>query len=415
ARAASAAVLQRTSAPVDGTLLRDAATGKVSIYWAGRLHWIKTRATLDALGYGQARITPLTTAIPEGNSIELNTVASGLVWPLAPLRCDPVLLTLGTTVVAPGQTLPLHGSGFKPGEVVAISPPNSAAITIGTDGSGAFQINMPIPGAVTAGLHHVFVQGAQSGSFGIQVFYVAAATPAPRMSIVPNPVDRGTNLLVSGSGFAAHEQLQVFLGGGASDVVTTASASGTFGPTAVFVPATLSLGGHTVRVYGASSHRTVVLGVTIAPLVLPTATPSPTAVPPTPVPPTPAPHFISLAVTSSAIPGGRIVISGGGFAPGELALIRFNNAVVETVRTNSAGAFTNAAFILPAVLNPGHYTVTATGVTSGAVGQAFITVNRPPPVVTARLALSAGTVSPGAHLTAAGRGFEVKETILLRL
>src|SRR6185437_13462609 len=119
----------------------------------------RTGAALDTLGYGHASLTPLTTAIPYGNDIDLNTVAGGMAWPLALVKCDPVLLTLGTTLVAPGQTLAVHGSGFAPGEVVAISPPNSARISIGTDASGAFQINVPIPAAVTAGLHHMFVQG----------------------------------------------------------------------------------------------------------------------------------------------------------------------------------------------------------------------------------------------------------------
>jgi hypothetical protein len=248
AHAAPAAVSRQATAPADGTLIRDPSNGRISIYWAGRLHWISSPAVWAALGYTGSATTTLTTAIPYGNTITLNTVANGLIWPLAPVKSSPVLLTLGDTQATPGRTLALQGSGFTPGEVVSIYPPNSAAINIGTDGSGGFQVNVPILAAVTLGIHHVFVQAAQSGLFGVQVFDVAAASAAPSMSTVPNPVDRGTNLLVSGTGFNASEQLQIFLAGGVSDVGTTAAAAGIFGPIAVFVPATLSLGSHSVLV-----------------------------------------------------------------------------------------------------------------------------------------------------------------------
>jgi len=89
--------------------------------------------------------------------------------------------------------------------------------------------------------------------------------------------------------------------------------------------------------------------------------------------------------------------------------------VVEDVPTNGAGIFANAAIVLPTALGPGRYLLTVTGVTSGLTGQAVVTVNLPPPVVVPQVFLSAGTVSPGAHLTAAGRGFEAGETVLLRL
>jgi hypothetical protein len=416
--AAATASPRQAAAPADGTLIRDPSNGRVSIYWAGRLHWIESPAVWTALGYTGSATTPLTTAIPYGNTITLNTVANGLIWPLAPVKSSPVLLTLGNTQAVPGQTLALQGAGFTPGEVVSIYPPNSAAINIGTDGSGGFQVNIPILAAVTLGIHHVFVQGAQSGLFGVQVFDVAAASTAPTESIVPNPVDRGTNLLVSGAGFSAGEQVQIFLAGGAAVAVTNAAATGIFGPTAVFVPATLSLGAHSVLAYGTTSHRMADVGVTIAPLVLPTATPLPTSTPMpptlTPIPSPTPPHSITIAATSSALPGGRVLISGSGFAPSELVLIRFNNVVVEDVPTNGAGVFANAAIILPTALGAGRYLLTVTGVTSGLTGQAEVTVNIPPPVVVQQIFLSAGTVSPGAHLTVAGRGFAAGETILLR-
>ena len=167
----------------DGTLVRDTSSGRVSLVWQERRHWIDSPATLEALGWSSQTIIALTadqnSSIPNGTVLSLHTVAGGQIWPWSRIKSDPVQLDLAQPSATAGGTLKMDAYGFQPGELVTISAPGSITFTAFADGRGAFTVNVPVQSGMANGLHHIYAQGSQSGLFGVQVFYVISPAPAP--------------------------------------------------------------------------------------------------------------------------------------------------------------------------------------------------------------------------------------------
>ena len=167
----------------NGTLVRDTSSGRVSLVWQQRRHWIDSPATLEALGWASQTIIAITTdqnsSIPNGTVLSLHTVADGQIWPWSRIKSDPVQLDLAQPSATAGGTLKMDAYGFQPGELVTIVAPGSITFTAFADGRGAFTVNVPVQSGMAIGLHHIYAQGSQSGLFGVQVFYVIAPAPAP--------------------------------------------------------------------------------------------------------------------------------------------------------------------------------------------------------------------------------------------
>ncbi len=390
----------------DGTLIRDTTSGRVYVVWAQERHWIDSAATFSALEYDSSTIISLDAGtvdtLANGTVLSLHTVAGGLVWPWAPIQANPVQLNLTQTSATAGGSLPLVAAGFQPGETVTVSAPNGVSFTAVADSQGGLTVNVPIPAGVGVGLHHVYVQGSQSGLFGVQIFHVAAPAAALAIAVTPSPVVSGTSLSVSGSGFKPDEAVQIFLNGGTSTVVVSADANGGFGSAKLPVPADLGPGTYALQVYGVSSARSTSAQVSVA---------APQVATPTPTPAAPV-VIVSTAVTS---PGSQVVISGSGFAPGETVLIRFNGALESGISANPAGNFAGVLLTVPSGTASGTYRITATGATTQRSAGTGLIVVAPQPIPVAGIAISPLRAMPGSQVLVAGTGYQSGETVLVSL
>ena len=399
----------------NGSLVRDPSDGKVYLIWANARHWIDSEATLHALGFDGSPIANLTPAavatIPNGTVLGLRQVAGNLIWPLAPITANPIHLDLGQPAVAPGSTLRLSGSGFVPGEPVTISAPQGVVFSIPSDGSGRFTADVPIVGSVGLGLHHIYAQGARSGLFGVQVFYTIASAPAPSVASGANTVVRGANLSVSGAGFGPGEQVQLFVANGAIAATAQASNTGAFGPIAV--PQNLEAGTYSLEAYGAGTHRSQRATFTVVNAAPTPVPPAPTFAPATPVKLLGTPL---IAVNPPVVvPGAQTVVSGSGFQPGEVVLIRINGALQGNVSADSFGNFGGVILTIPVGVVPGGYVVAATGATSGATTSVGLTVQAVQPKPSASISLSPSSTLAGGQVTVAGTGFAAGESVIVSL
>lgn len=411
----------------NASLIRDTSSGRIYLIWANQRHWIDSLATFQALGYDFSQVVNLDGAtvgtIPNSTELGLDTVAGGLIWPLAPISASPVHLALNTPTTSPGGSIRVNGSGFSAGETVALNAPNDENLTVMADAHGAFSLDVPILSTVAIGLHHIYAQGQQSGMFGVQIFQVRSPAPAPTIVAAPNPVVIGSSLSVVGSGFAPGETVQIFYAAGASTSVVTASGAGTFGPVAVAVPSAAAAGTHTLRAYGTSSYGFTTIDVTVlnatptstptaTGTVTPTATSTATALPATPT----ASPTLTTAINANPATvdaGAQTVIGGSGFAPGETVLVRFNGIVQGSAVASLAGMFGGVLLTIPASTQPGGYVVTATGAASNAAAGMVITVTAVQPIVVPHIALNPATAVPGARILVAGTGYTPGETVLI--
>jgi len=428
---ASAPAAQAAAAYSNGTLLRDQSNGRIYLYWNGTRHWIIDPPTLDALGYANTSWVPLTSsqiaAIPDGSTLEVDTVA-GFVDPLAPITSSQVSLALNKPSVAPGHSLRLSGSGFAANEDVTIDAPN-LSFTVAADASGDFSDTVPVPSSVSLGLHHIFVQGATSGDFGVEVIHVVAS-PAAQLTLASPQVQIGTSAGISGTGFLAGEHVQVFAGT-LNAIEATADGSGNLGLVNVPVPSSDQAGSVTVLAFGESSSRFALstLSLVTNQVTTPTSSPTPTSTP-TPTPtstatstaapmatatpttaPASGPARISLNL-ARARRGSLVHISGYGFLPRESVRIRFRGRLLQVTLTNDDGAFHNVKFNVPNDAQPGIAMVTATGTQSGRVASGAFDVL---PAVRPHIQVSPSTVFRGSLLAVSGGGFFGTERVVLRL
>jgi hypothetical protein len=402
----------------NGSLIDDPATGHLSLIWDGRRHWITSTLALSEIGYSPSQAVTLDSAtvasIPDSNPISLNVVADNLVWPFAPLQASPVTLSLPSPAVRPGQSLPLLGSGFAPGEVMTISGPNNLTVSLQATSKGEFRTDLALPASLPLGKYHVFVAGNQSGLLGVETFFVTAAGPTPATTEQPNPVTAGTNLLVSGSYFAAGEPVEIFLGQGVAATSVGATGSGAFGPTALAVPASLPSGAYSVYAYGTLSHRLSAASVQVAggaQAATPTATHTPAPLPIATATSAPASQILVTPGVASA--GAQVLVSGSGFAPGELVVLRFNGMLLASAVADTAGNFGGAVLTIPDVTPAGTYSLTATGSVSGRSASSSIRVGIALPPPPASLGVSPTSAAAGAPVTIAGTGFRAGETVIL--
>lgn len=407
----------------NGTLLRDQSNGRVYVYWDSARHWIMDPPTLDALGYAGTSQTPLTSdqiaTITDGSTLEVKKV-NDFVYPQAPITSSQVSLLLSKASASPGQSLTLSGGGFSGGETLTITAPG-ISFTTDADDSGNFTVTVPVPSAVTLGLHHIFVHGDTSGNFGVEVFHVIASASV-QIAVAPPAVAPGTSFSVTGSGFQGGENVRLFVGTLTATQVT-AGADGSFGPARVTVPGNAPFQTVTVVAFGASSSRFAHKDLSIQAVTAPTATVTPTATP-TPAPPTPTPT--RTAVPRAAVitlnagqthRGSRVVVSGDHFLAGESVAIRLHGQIVQTTRVDSDADFSNVTFTVPGNAPFGTDFVTATGATSGRVASAKLVVTPGPikVIVSPSIAVSPSTSQRDKMVVVAGGDFRSGEQVVIRL
>ena len=408
AHAATAQPIPRSATYANGSLVRD-PNGAVYLVWNNTRHWIKNPPTLNELGYAASSEVALgwaaINAIPyagESAALYLNQVSGGLIWPVAPIRTAPVTLYFNRPSVNQGQIIHMSGSGFRANEQVIITAPNSTFAAI-ADGQGALSVDVPISFSVTTGLHHVYVLGAGSGVFSVQVFHVVAPVSAiPTVTLASATVPAGTAVTMAGSGFAAGEQVQLFIDYGHLTGVVTASATGAFAPVAIALNANFQPGAsYNVIAYGVSSFRVASTTFAVAAVATPTptATSTPTAIP-TPIP---AP-VLRLSSNTIAV-GGQAIISASGFRPQETVLVYFNGQLQSGPSADNTGAFSGDVLTIPANFPPGAYSLVARGATSGATVTASVVVQLAPPTITAGISASPSQVTAGSGVAVSGTGF----------
>jgi hypothetical protein len=228
-----------------------------------------------------------------------------------------------------------------------------------------------------------------------------SAAPADVTSLAPARVfvnqvatSPGARILISGTGFASREIVLIRVNGRLLTGVAT-DLSGNFGGLGVTVPSVPATGAYSVSASGTVSGRVAIARISIIMLRPPSA---------------------SVRVSpASAAAGAHVVIAGAGFNPNEMVIVYFDDHVVLGISASTGGSFVDSSFVVSSGMAAGHYSVVAVGVTSGRGATATLTIHAPARVSAPQVYLSALATSPGARLVVSGRGFQSRETVLIRI
>ncbi len=380
---------------VDGEILIVNYTGPAYVYFGGQRHLIEDKADWVPLGYLSKNFAYVNdtdvSGIVSGAPVQLQTVGSGLVYPLAPIACSPITFTLGQASISTGQDLALSGRGFSAGETVNLEFGGTTQ-PVGADANGAFSALISVPSTMAQGLQPVFAQGATSHSFGMEFVHVTPAM-STLVTAVPAQAAPGSTIAVSGSGFAANETVDVFLSTSAA-AETTAGAQGTFGPVSLPVSSSLATGTYPLVAYGKSSTGSAVTQVVVSPAV------------PTPLP-------VTVAVVPGTVQAGNsIVLSGSGFSPNEKLTIQLGTTTIFTTAADLSGNFSGLSYAIPVTMAAGTYPVTVYGATSSRMASASLTVTTG---AIAAIAAVPQSARPGDSVVITGTGFLANENVAVSL
>jgi hypothetical protein len=195
----------------------------------------------------------------------------------------------------------------------------------------------------------------------------------------------GTTLTVSGGGWNALDQINIFLNGASTPSRSVNAGADTNFSTSVVVPANAPQGPFSIEVEDAISHVRASNSFYIIPLT-PTATFS----------------------TGSHSPFSHVSVSGTGFAPNENVTIELAGAT-SSAQADSAGSFTGAEIIVPSVTS-GLYHINVSGASSGISIANYLNyfwIDGFYPSISP----SSYYLMPGATLSFNGSGFAANETI----
>jgi predicted alpha-1,2-mannosidase len=305
---------------------------------------------------------------------------------LSGLAGEAIQARLGTVAVTDAAT-PAPGARVQWGDA---SPTEDAVVTAGADGGFVLDgtHSYATPGEYTV---NVTVYNA-SGTTQLTLKAVVTAPEVFTPTITVSPADdvrAGTDLTVTGSGFAPDESVVVelkSLPNGASTTVRS-NGSGEIGATVTVpddaVPALYSLTATGERSKN-PADSTVQVNEPPAPPVVYT------------------PRVI--ANSTSGRPGDAVGLDGSGFAPDEVVTVEFRSAPV-TVATATADrkGIVTANFSIPADAEVGEHTIVVTGAVSNAPVEIAFTVL--PPVLPGDGSTGAsGPTDPAAigHLSSTG-------------
>jgi len=315
------------------------------------------------------------------------------------------ILNLAPNPVTFGTNLSVSGSGFGPNEQAQIFLNGGmSTVVVSTNASGVFgPASLPVPGNLLPGAYAVQIYGMTSSRWVGDQMPVVAPQPAPTATAVPqaNPVVivspavtlPGSQVVISGSGFAPGETVLIRFSGGLVNGIN-ANAAGNFAGVLLTVPSGTGSGTYGITATGATTQRTASTALIVQV-------------------PQPVPAGIVISPLS-AVPGTQVLIAGTGFQPGEIVLVTFNNQLEESLTASGSGSFTNGYFDVPNTLEPGLYRVMSTGATSGRSATAMLTVSAQPPVMRPSLFASPITIVPGGQVILTGYNFTPGEVVVVR-
>ncbi len=315
-----------------------------------------------------------------------------IALPAAPAQADGTgaSIILSPSSGVPGDDLTVYGSNFTPGEYVDVyydvnGDGNFAADEWVDDaivgGDRHFQATFQVPESCE-GTHMVLAQEASTSAYRDEKPF----TVKPGLTVNPEKGPVGTNVTVTGQGFAQNEQniqVRYYLGTDYDTVLQNikADANGSWQKT--FMVPSSAQGDHRIDARGDSSSFYQVKDATFA--VTPT---------------------ISLA-ESSGSPGENITMTGNGFYPDDRYIkILFAGEEVETgiIRADDNG-YWQGNFEVPE-MPIGTYSVTAYGESTPERNINPLSFEIKP-----GLALSPDGGHVGTSLTVNGHGFPINENV----
>ena len=317
--------------------------------------------------FGQQLLAATAVSGPEGTveyKFPVPSLAAG-VHSITIGAADPVTFTitsdlrLGDTSGPPGSTVTVSGSGFAANTSQSLTFNGQIIRTLTSDIGGIISSSFHVPEA-PGGPSTVEV-GGKSVSFTVE----------PNLTLASGTATPGATVSVSGSGFSRNERaITITIGGSSAATGISADANGSWA-SSVVVPS-LAAGSHAVTAFGASTTRSKAPS---ASLVLGSQ--------------------VSVDQTSGP-PGTKLKVNGSGFRPREnVRVAAGNNLVTKPVRADTKGVW-SAELEIP--VNPGGPLVISA---TGAGGQRTETEF----TITARVALSQQTATPGSSVSISGDGF----------
>jgi hypothetical protein len=287
-----------------------------------------------------------------GRIIVTSLIAAVVIMPFALVHAA-AYVTLSSFSGHP-TTLQVSGGGWSAGETVSLylnsaSGSPSASAVVGSD-SFFGPTNLVIPSNTPQGNLPIIAVGSSAGMTQSNSYYVAQFTPTLTTSASPN-TPGGINL-VSGTGFAPGETVNLVLNG-ATGGHATADTSGNFANASFTIPS-VGIGTYQLHGIGASSGADAINYFYVGGFY-PAANPS----------------------TYYLLPGDTLRFSGGGFAPGETVKIFANTgaSAVSTFTASATGNFTDAGgYAIPATAPGGVQTFHVKSLTTGADIPIMVTV-----------------------------------------
>ncbi len=287
---------------------------------------------------------------------------------------------LSPSAAIPGATVSVNGSGFGATEPLTVSLDGTQVATTTTTASGTFTgTSFMVPTSVTTGTHTVLVRGNTTGV--AQSALLAVNTTATIVLSATSGLP-GSNIVVSGAGFGAGEQVTLQFDSAVA-VTTTASATGSFAGLSLMIPSGATAGQHTLTAHGQQSGQSASASVTVlAPATL-----------------TLSPNTGAVATIASA--------AMQGFAAGEMVTLSVGGATLASTQADNNGNISNLLFVVPA-LPGGAQTITAHGATSGRTATATFTI-------ATALSSNTASVDAGATIQMTGTGYLAGEQVQILL
>lgn len=302
---------------------------------------------------------------------------AGAGWGGSAHAAAPAITLNPTAILLPSGSVAVGGSGFTPNSIVTLKVDAAvAAASVPTDGSGSFAATIAVSNA-PSGPHTVTATDAANVSASQTLYAVSLSLSAA--SAAP-----GAQLTIGGQGFMPSQPLVVYLGGQAV-LNTVTDAAGSFANQALTVPASLS-GPQQLRVVsGAAGQVAVTTSITVG---QPTITLNP--------------NILTGA--------GSVAVSGAGFAPNTVLILRLDNtSMTLAVTTGAAGTFGPLQVNVPAGTAGGQHTITAIDSARHTLASAVLVINAQP----ATMSVTPTSGVPGSQVTASGAGFAANEPITL--
>lgn len=260
------------------------------------------------------------------------TVTSQITVGAASLSASPITVTAG-------QTTTLQGASFAPSATVTLSGlgPN---VTLTSTTAGTFSTSFAVPAGTARGTYTIKATDTSNGTASVTLSVVPAVVTVTVSAASGTPSQQVT---VSGSGYAANEQVAVslsptvsqpFVLGGTTQTFQ-AGATGNF--SGVYTVPSVGSGNYILLAQGQTSHAQAVTTFAVAAPVAPTATLVPVIPTSTPVSSLPLPSVGTTATTTYFADGYTGTAASNGKATFSERIYLFNpSSVASTVTTTYA-------------------------------------------------------------------------------